>query len=155
MKWLAALVLVAGQALAGELVVSGGSAAADTARFGSGDIAAAVGEVSLLLDERHWDISAGVIGRQYDGGVGSFGYLSAQRIMRLGELLPLDLFLGGGLIVRTDAENVTSLLPSAVSFSLSAGWDIGPVRLQYRHASNGGLKDPNRGENWILVGWIF
>lgn len=143
-------------AAAAEFEASAGLACGNTLRCHDADLNSAAVEATALLDDRHWDISVGHIGGQ-DGGweAGGFYYLSAQRIMRFGEILPVDLYAGLGLIARTWAPNVDELLPSPVSFSLSAGLDAGPLRIEFRHASNAGLKSPNRGENWLLIGWTF
>lgn len=150
-----ALLLLAATAHA-DLALSGGLACGNTLRCHESDYNSAALEVSWLADARHWDVSAGHIGAQAGGWeAGGFYYLSAQRVMRLEELIPVPLFAGLGLIARTWAPNVEELLPSPASFSLSLGIDAGPLRVQFRHASNAGLKEPNRGENWILFGWTF
>lgn len=132
-----------------------GSWALDTLRFTDNNTSSMAYEASLLLDDRHWDISVGRMAENTHFDVGTIDYLSAQRIVRFGEILPLDLFAGLGLMVRSNGNRVEELLPSEVNFSLSAGLDIGPLRIQLRHASNGGFKDPNRGVNWLLFGLTF
>jgi hypothetical protein len=112
-------------------------------------------EASWLPDERHWDLSLGYVAELDRWDVSRLGTLRVERVMRLGELLPLNLYLGLGALARTASRNADEVLPTAVSFSLTAGLDLGPVRVQWRHASNGNFVQPNRGINWLLVGVTF
>lgn len=148
---IALIVVLFAMPASGELVVSGGVATSSTVRFHDPEAAAV--EVSWITEK--WtgiDVSAGWIGDQE--WVDSFAYLSVQKTFRF-PVLSGRLFGGVGGVLRTDADGIDEVLSSPLSFSLSVGADFGPVRVQYRHASNAGLKDPNYGQNWLLAGYRF
>lgn len=149
------VLLVAANAYGYEGALSAGSWALDTLRFADNNTSSTAYEATLLLDERHWDISVGRMAENTHFGVGTIDYLSIQRVVRFGEILPLDLFAGVGGMIRSNGDRVEELLPSELNFAISAGLDVGPLRVQLRHASNGGFKDPNRGVNWLLFGVTF
>ena len=98
------------------------------------------------------DVSVGRFGPQ--DWVGSYSYLSVQKTgsYQFGQIRP---FYGLGLLARTWTDQVDRVLSTPVNFSLSAGLDVGRLRVQYRHASNAGLSQPNHGQNWVLIGWRF
>lgn len=101
-----------------------------------------------------WDFTVGHVAKQDE--VGAYGYASAQRVVEfeLGNT-GLTPFVGGGLMVRTNAANINDLLPQVWNASLSAGVAYGRVSVQYRHFSNLGLKSNDRGQNLVLLGLRF
>ena len=113
---------------------------------------AAAAEVSYntVLSDFNFELAGGYIGDQAE--IGHFWYSSAQLIT---SPLPLGLRFGVGLGVRTWSENIDRTLSWPVNFSLSAGVDVGSIRVQLRHFSNAGLHEPNWGESWVLLGWKF
>lgn len=147
---------VAGPACAGpDFEIAGGVASANTLRLDDSYLNAGAVEATMLFDQKRWDISVGFIGAQAGDTIDEYAYVSAQRVMRFGEILPLDLYLGVGLMARERDDNVEELLPQWWNFSLSLGLDVGRFRVELRHASNAGLQEPNRGQNWLLIGWAF
>jgi hypothetical protein len=148
------------QVFAAEVTVQGGVATGysfDLLGSGGGDRGGAL-QASLRTDDRHWDVSVGYIGEQYDNGwspVDDYLYLSGQ-YMAVFDLQHMDPFLGLGLMVRNDEESAEYLLPSSINFALSGGLDIGDNwRLEVKHFSNAGTKDTNRGQNLFLFGYRF
>jgi hypothetical protein len=133
---------------AAEFELSGGVASGRSLSPLEGEAPAFEG--SLLFDDRKWDVSVGHIGEQYDGEMGDFWYLSIERQVKWRAI-----FLGLGLSARSHADNVEYLLPQWWNFSLSGGVDIGRFRVQYRHFSNAGFDESNRGQNWLLAGVRF
>ena len=104
------------------------------------------------LERDGWQVAGGYVGDQ--GITGDFWYLSGQRMAQkdFGLLAP---FFAFGVSVRTWMEGNDESLSSPVNFSVSLGTDVGPVRIQWRHMSSGGLLSPNQGQNMLLVGWKF
>jgi len=146
----AILLLVSASAAAWDVRLSGGVSSANSWSYFSGDAGAA--EASLLVG--NWDLTSGWIGDQRDV-VDNFAYFSVQRVIRI-QAAGGTPFIGLGGAIRTKSDNIDLLLPEAVNFSISLGFEFGRASIQARHMSNGGLGDsPNRGNNWLLAGWRF
>ena len=85
--------------------------------------------------------------------VDSYGYLSVQRKFRFRDDATLRPVLGFGIVANSHTNAYVS---SAVTFSLSAGLRIGDRwSLEWRHFSNGGLVQPNLGQDMLLVRAAF
>lgn len=134
----------------GGVRVAAGSASGDTGKVW--DRQAWTQEVSYRPGV--WDFSVGHIAKQEE--VGSYGYLSAQRVFT-GSLFNtgLEPFVGVGGVVRSNGTNVSELLPQVVNFSLSAGVAYGKVSVEYRHFGTLGLDSDDRGQNFVLLGYRF
>lgn len=104
------------------------------------------------------ELAAGYIGPWSGddrGDIDGYGYASAAWVVRF-HMKHVDPFITAGLMARSTGDgNVDELLPSWWNFSLSAGLDWGKVRVQYRHFSNANLKEPNRGQNLLTIGYRF
>jgi hypothetical protein len=120
-----------------------------------------MGEASYLVNDLKWDFSVGFIGTQQLNNnvyVKDYWYASITRVVHWGfrdapKVLP---YLGFGLSARESSQNVEYLLPQWWNFSLQYGFDYGEHwRVEGRHFSNAGIKEPNRGQNMILVGYRF
>ena len=85
--------------------------------------------------------------------VDSYGYLSVQRKFRFRNAATLRPVLGFGIVANSHTNAYVS---SAVTFSLSAGLRLGDRwSLEWRHFSNGGLVQPNLGQDMLLVHAAF
>jgi hypothetical protein len=81
--------------------------------------------------------------------VDSFGYLSLQRRFAFRPDATLKPILGLGVVANTDTNPYVS---SPITFSLSAGLQFGKRwSLEWRHFSNAGLKQPNLGQDILLL----
>ena len=141
-------ILMAATASAGDWSLSGGSTVWQTLD-GAEDKAAVL---EAAYDVAGWEAAAGHISDQ--DGVGDYWYASGQK-RAAHDFGPVEVFAGLGLAVRSHSEHVDYLLPSAVNFSLSGGVTVGSFRVTLRHLSNAGFRDPNRGQTWVIVGWLF
>lgn len=115
-------------------------------------------EGSCIVWRDQLELTAGYIGPWSGddrGDVDDYGYASAQYIVRLPGSWRL-VSIGAGLMARsTGSGNVDELLPSWWNFSLSAGIDLAHWRVNYRHFSNANMKEPNRGQNLLLLSYRF
>ena len=85
--------------------------------------------------------------------VDGYGYLSVQRRFAFRPDATLKPILGFGVVANTDTNPYVS---SPVTFSLSAGMRLGRRwSLEWRHFSNAGLKQPNLGEDMLLLRATF
>ena len=81
--------------------------------------------------------------------VNGYGYLSVQRRFAFRPDAALKPVLGFGVVANTDTNPYVS---SPVTFSLSAGLRLGARwSLEWRHFSNAGLKQPNLGQDMLLL----
>ncbi len=81
--------------------------------------------------------------------VDSYAYLSVQRKFSFRAAASLRPILGLGIVANSDTNAYVS---SAVTFSLSAGLRIGDRWfLEWRHFSNGGVVQPNLGQDMLLL----
>ncbi len=81
--------------------------------------------------------------------VDSYGYLSVQRRFAFRPEETVKPILGFGVVANSDTNPYVS---SALTFSLSAGLQIGTRwSLEWRHFSNAGLKQPNLGQDMLLL----
>lgn len=143
------------QCLATELEVGGGVSAGTFMRENGQPPRAGVAEASVRSTNNYWDLSVGYVGEQYDF-ISSYVYVSGQYIVSFHPAPSVTPFLGLGLSWHKVEYNVSYLLPLPTNFSLSAGLDIvGRWRIEGRHFSNAGLKDGNRGQNLLLIGYRF
>ncbi len=127
-----------------------------------------------------WEIALGYIGEQqvsvrymtpvcpYEGAppdacatdvqrgresVQPYAYLSIQRRFELVRDSPLRPVFGLGLVGQSDTNPYVS---SPVNFSLSLGLAVGRrASIEWRHFSNGGLEEPNLGQDTILLRWTL
>lgn len=113
---------------------------------------ALVAELSARTDNGKWDASVGYADtREERYGYESFAYASVQRIVRPIEGGP---FVGLGIAAET--EDGGERLPLPWAFALSLGADLGPhLRVEIKHFSNAGIKEPNRGHNQVTFGYRF
>lgn len=130
--------------------MAGGIATQNGLRFSSEESNAPAGEITGLLDGRKWDLSVGWIGEQDGWFVDDFYYVSGHRLVRWRKLQ-----FGLGLMARERVDGIENTLPQWWNFSFLVGVNLGNFSLELRHASNAGLEDPNRGQNWLLAGWRF
>ena len=145
---LVALLLLAAPAAAGDWSLSGGSTVWQTLD-GAEDKAAVL---EAAYDIAGWEAAVGHISDQ--DGVGDYWYASGQKRAAY-DFGPVEVFAGLGLAVRSHSAYVDYLLPGPVNFSLSGGVTVGRCRVILRHLSNAGFRDPNRGQTWALIGWLF
>jgi len=88
---------------------------------------------------------SGTMERSVDG----YGYLSVQRRFAFRPDATLKPILGFGVVANTDTNPYVS---SPITFSLSAGLRLGARwSLEWRHFSNAGLKQPNLGQDILLL----
>jgi hypothetical protein len=81
--------------------------------------------------------------------VDGYGYLSVQRRFVFRPDATLKPILGLGVVANTDTNPYVS---SPITFSLSAGVQFGARwSLEWRHFSNAGLKQPNLGQDMLLL----
>ena len=85
--------------------------------------------------------------------IDSYGYLSVQRKFSFREVASVRPILGFGIVANSDTNAYVS---SAVTFSLSAGLRFGDRwSLEWRHFSNGGVVQPNLGQDMLLLHAAF
>ena len=78
-------------------------------------------------------------------------YASVQRILELRSERFIRPFVGLGL---SAFSNTNPLVSSPIGFSVSLGINLGErFTLQLRHFSNGGLDQPNLGQDIVMAGW--
>ena len=78
-------------------------------------------------------------------------YASVQRILELRSERFIRPFAGLGLSAYSGTNPLVS---SPIGFSVSLGINLGErFTLQWRHFSNGGLDDPNLGQDILMAGW--
>ena len=81
--------------------------------------------------------------------VAAYGYLSVQRRFSFRPDATLKPILGLGAAANT---NTNPYVSSPLTFSLSAGLRIGKRwSMEWRHFSNAGLKQPNLGQDLLLL----
>lgn len=81
--------------------------------------------------------------------VDGYGYLSVQRRFAFRPDATLKPILGFGVVANSDTNPYVS---SALTFSLSAGLRLGKRwSVEWRHFSNAGLKQPNLGQDILLL----
>jgi hypothetical protein len=103
----------------------------------------------------------------------SLGFVNGRNLRHYGTAVSDDVWLlGGGVRLRYGNSNEwyhhlfwtseiaaqagrTQALSSAGEFVNSVGWTGEHWTFQIRHASNAGIKGPNRGETMALVGFAF
>lgn len=111
-------------------------------------------EASCTFHVEQWEAAVGYIGEQGRddyANVEPYGYALVARRFRWGPP-KLGLFWSLGAMARTDqSDYIDDILPSTVNFALSAGFDAGAWRVEYRHYSNAGLEQPNRGQNLLVI----
>ena len=164
-KWVVlafVLVFLAGvvrQCRAAEVAVMGGVATGSDVNVFNGNNNAGVGEIAITTDNRHWELALGFIGNQYTHKsyetVANYSYLTGLYVatLPLGNVTP---FIGLGASWRSNSRHVDELLPSALNFSLAMGVDLFEHwRIEARHFSNSGTREPNRGQNMLLAGYRF
>lgn len=112
------------------------------------DIDQLVAEISYVTWNEHLDLTAGYVGEQF-GVIDPYGYFSATGVFYFGQkqkdFRPV---IGLGLAARTNGGR--ELLPLPVNFSLQAGIEYKQVAFMFRHFSNAGIKEPNRGQNLFI-----
>lgn len=149
--------LFVNQCLAAEYYVMGGVATGNSANVARSYNSGVV-ETGINTEDHHWEVAAGYIGPQYSGTpyeISRYVYGSVQYLAGI-NFEGLRPYLGLGVMYRSEADRVEALLPSALNFSLSAGVDIHRHwRIQVRHFSNAGTREPNRGQNLLLLGYRF
>src|SRR3990170_2506707 len=148
MKSLFVALLFATAAHAGDWSLSGGSTVWQTLD-GAEDKAAVL---EAAYDVAGWEAAMGHISDQ--NALGDYWYASGQKRAAY-DFGPVEVFAGLGLAVRSHSAYVDYLLPGPVNFSLSGGVTVGRFRVTLRHLSNAGFRDPNRGQTWALIGWLF
>lgn len=85
--------------------------------------------------------------------VDSYGYFSVQRKFAFKDDATLQPILGLGVVANSHTNPYVS---SAVTFSLSAGLRLGDRwSLEWRHFSNGGVVQPNLGQDMLLLHAAF
>lgn len=111
---------------------------------------AATGEIAWRRSG--WEITGGWVGAQK--ATGDYGYAGLAKI---GEWQGhgWGWFWSAGLAARTWAPGIDDALILPVNFLIGGGVTFGPVRIQIRHMSNAHLRDPNYGQNLLLIGWTF
>jgi hypothetical protein len=78
-------------------------------------------------------------------------YASMQRILELRSERLIRPFVGLGVSLFSDTNPLVS---SALGFSVSLGINFGErLTLQWRHFSNGGIDQPNLGQDILMAGW--
>ena len=81
--------------------------------------------------------------------VDGYGYLSVQRRFLFRRDASLQPILGFGVVANSDTNPYVS---SALTFSLSAGLRLAKRwSVEWRHFSNAGLKQPNLGQDILLL----
>ncbi len=81
--------------------------------------------------------------------VDSYGYLSVQRRFAFRPDARVKPVFGFGVVANSDTNAYVS---SPLTFSLSAGLRLGERwSLEWRHFSNAGLKQPNLGQDMLLL----
>ncbi|AIF46423.1 hypothetical protein [Dyella japonica] len=103
----------------------------------------------------------------------SLGFVNGRHVARYGNAVSDDVWLlGGGVRLRYGGADDwyhhlfwtseiaaqagrTQELSSAGEFVNSVGWTGEHWTFQIRHASNAGIKGPNRGETMALIGFAF
>ena len=111
-------------------------------------------EAQCTFHVEQWQAAAGYIGEQGRdeyANVEPFGYALVARQFRLYRGTTSGPFASVGLMARTRSDYIEDILPSWWNFALSAGFDAGKWRVEYRHYSNAGLEQPNRGQNLLII----
>lgn len=97
------------------------------------------------------ELDCDVTRARVEGDVDDYLYLSAQRLFEFRHGRRFRPVIGLGLVGQSDTNAYVS---SQVNFSLSLGLNLGErAVLQWRHFSNGGVQEPNLGQDILLVSW--
>lgn len=109
-----------------------------------------VGELSLVTDSGHWDVSLGYL----DTDKNEVAYLGVARVVHFlaNDLDSPSLFLG--LVANTHSDG-DYYLDQHLNFILGVQTGYKNFRVEYKHISNAGTNSPNIGLNFILMNWRF
>ena len=108
--------------------------------------------VGLVYSESigHYDVGVMLISDQSWDGIeeGNNGGVFAERMVRKGKF---SMGLGAAGWVAT-----SRIVGSNLTFHMSIHYDINDSwRVNYRHWSNAGITDHNRGQDLLTIGWKF
>ncbi len=161
------------------LLMSASTATAATWQFAAGPTRSAGSAVELSRSTARWETALGYISDQRvsvrtlqdtctagpagpecvtlsataERPVDSYGYFSVQRKFNFRDDATLRPVLGVGVVANSGTNPYVS---SALTFSLSAGLRFGDRwSLEWRHFSNGGVVQPNLGQDMLLLHAAF
>ena len=120
------------------------------------------GAVAIVFSERFkdvFDVGITLIGEQQweqvDPPIGNNGNVWAQYVAKRPDnwwrILPSELGVGAAYWIKTDRL----IIGCHVGYWLSIKWRVKKWSLAWRHGSNAGICDSNRGQDLVLIGRRF